>query len=818
MKTTIKNQFFSLLFLCFFSGSLLSSPDLEKKYFADWNHPYGAVLPADFLNQTWATIHSLKSENDFDNPIINNWRQIGPFGSTHIETGARFSGRIVDIEVGNSVQPLVASASGGLWTYLGFLPVCISGDLTSLACGAFATDPNNANIVLLGTGEPSVRGGTGLYRSTNSGNLWTKINMGTDPDGFYKIKYQTSSIVHMSTTLGYYRSTNSGINWVKTLDGNITDFDYSTASPSVIYAGKKGDGVYKSTNGGVNWSKVTTPGMPTTDVGRTAVSVGTSNTNRIAVSIVKQSDNTTHGVYLSENNGASWSNQSPPEAFHGRQGWYNNVISICPSNSNIILVGGVRLWRTVYFGKTWTQIDDDNVHADQHAMEWAPNGTTLYLGNDGGLTVSSNQGSTFSTLTNYFPITQYVNIDIGLSNRGVIYGGSQDNGITGTTNGGISWIFTKGGDGGGIAIDPFSSLYIYATSGYWLGSWAFLRYKSTNQGLTWTETNTGVDPSDQWYTKMRSDRNTPLKLYHNSSGFVYTSADNGSSWTKLNNTSFPADINDISVTKYSPSGTVIYAALNSTTSGQRLRVYDGGTFYERSTGLPSGEYIRRVATHITNNTTAYALINGFSNGQKIFKTTNKGVNWVNITGDLPDVPLGDLVPHLTDNNKLYLGTQMGCYRTTNAGVNWHRWNNGMPEANIVTEMKWIDSTLQNGKFYVVAGTFGRSIWVRDISGDDPIGIVPVSNNIPERFQLNQNYPNPFNPVTNIIFDVAKTTDVKLVIYDLLGKEVETLVNKQMQPGTYKTDWNAAEFPSGIYFYKLTTEDGFVETKKMILVK
>jgi hypothetical protein len=142
----------------------------------------------------------------------------------------------------------------------------------------------------------------------------------------------------------------------------------------------------------------------------------------------------------------------------------------------------------------------------------------------------------------------------------------------------------------------------------------------------------------------------------------------------------------------------------------------------------------------------------------------------------------------------------------------------MPEANIVTEMKWIDSTLQNGKFYVVAGTFGRSIWVRDISGDDPIGIVPVSNNIPERFQLNQNYPNPFNPVTNIIFDVAKTTDVKLVIYDLLGKEVETLVNKQMQPGTYKTDWNAAEFPSGIYFYKLTTEDGFVETKKMILVK
>jgi photosystem II stability/assembly factor-like uncharacterized protein len=829
MKTKLKILFLliftaAFLFMAVSINSQESSPDREKWYFEQWNYPYGAVLPQNMVKNLWRSVYALPNETALDNQPPNSWRLIGPYGSTVQSSNAKFSGRILDIEVGNSVNPIVATASGGLWTYFGFLPVSISDNLTSLVCGAFTTDPLDASRILLGTGEPSVRNGTGLYRSTNSGASWVEIELEDSPSGFYKIQHQgfITSFVHLASNTGYYRSTNNGLNWVRTLSGNITDFDFHPSTPSTIYCCKKTDGIYKSTNAGVNWVKVTTPGMPTTNVGRSSISVGISNSSRVAVNMSKSSDDNMHGIYLSENDGATWSNLSPPENIHGNQGWYNNMIGICPTNSNIIIAGGVTLWRTVNFGSSWTEVADPDVHADQHTMEWSSDGNSVYLGNDGGLAVSTNQGSTFSTLTNYFPVTQYVNFDIGVSNRGVIYGGSQDNGITGTTNGGETWLFTMGGDGGGVAVDHFSALNIYVTRGVLSGNWAFRRYKSTDKGLTWNGIDNGIDPSEQWYTKIRSNRSSPLVLYHNSGSYVYTSVNEGDNWTKLNNISFPAGVSNIDVTKNVGGNTVVYASLNSSITGQRLRVYDGGSFAERSSGLPLNKLVRSVATHINNNTTAYALINGFSSGEKIYRTTNRGVNWANITGDLPDVPLGDMVAHPSNINNLYLGTQMGCYRTTNAGVNWHRWNNGMPDAAIVTEMKWIDSTVENGRFYVVAATYGRSIFVRDISGDDPIGITNISGDIPTRYSLSQNYPNPFNPVTKIRFDIpagsgSQSVNVKLIIYDALGREVRKLTNQNLKPGRYEVDWDASSYTSGIYFYKLETGN-FRDTKKMLLVK
>lgn len=796
-----------------------SSPELEKYYFEQWNYPYGAEIPVDKLNQIWEQIRSLQSEPVSDNMPVNSWRLIGPYGSVHVNSSARFSGRILDIEAGNTINPVVATASGGLWSYFGFIPYSLSDDINSLVCGSFATNPSNANIILLGTGEPGVRSGTGLYRSTNSGGSWVKINLPSEPSGFFKIRFANNSaaIVHAATSSGYFRSTNGGLNWVSLLSGSITDIAVNPSNSSIVYAGKWGDGVYKSTNGGLNWAKVTTTGMPTSNVGRVALTIGTSNSNKVYTSIARDDNSHTLGVYVSTNEGASWANVTPPEDYMGNQGWYDNIIGVCPANSNIVITGGVTLWKSTNSGSSWTEISDPDIHADQHAIEWDSEGNTVYIGNDGGLARSTDQGVSFSTGINYFPITQYVNFDIGVSNRGVIYGGSQDNGITGTTDGGLTWNFTMGGDGGGVAIDPISSLYIYCTRGVLSGNWSFKRYRSTDKGFTWSAVDNGVDPSDQWYTKMRSDRTNPVRLYTNSGPYVYSSTDQGSNWVKLNNSPFPAEIYSIDVSKNTGGGAVVYASLNSSTTGQRLRVYDGGSFFERSSGLPLNVKVRGVATHISNSNTAYAIMNGYSAGQKVYKTTNRGVNWTNISGNLPDVTMGDLVPHPSNSNYLYVGTQMGCYKTTNNGVNWMRWNNGMPEASIVTEMKWIDSTIENGRFYVAAATYGRSIYVRDVSGDDPIGIVKISGEIPGKFKLEQNYPNPFNPVTNIKFSLPKNEFVKIEVFDLNGKVISVPLNRQMSAGEYNLDFDASHLSSGVYFYRIKAGN-FSQSKKMLLIK
>ncbi len=98
-----------------------------------------------------------------------------------------------------------------------------------------------------------------------------------------------------------------------------------------------------------------------------------------------------------------------------------------------------------------------------------------------------------------------------------------------------------------------------------------------------------------------------------------------------------------------------------------------------------------------------------------------------------------------------------------------------------------------------------------------LGITQTSTEIPASFSLSQNYPNPFNPMTKIKFQMSNESFANLIIYDVLGNEVATLVNQQLQPGTYEVEWNASAYPSGVYFYRLETES-FVETKRMVLIK
>lgn len=119
------------------------------------------------------------------------------------------------------------------------------------------------------------------------------------------------------------------------------------------------------------------------------------------------------------------------------------------------------------------------------------------------------------------------------------------------------------------------------------------------------------------------------------------------------------------------------------------------------------------------------------------------------------------------------------------------------------------------RWYTLRGARVNGVKYGDTSGVTGINI--ISSQIPEVFSLNQNYPNPFNPSTKIQFSLPKASNTKLIIYNLLGAEVSELVSGDLQPGIYEIEWNAGEYASGIYFYKLLTND-FIETKRMILMK
>jgi hypothetical protein len=145
----------------------------------------------------------------------------------------------------------------------------------------------------------------------------------------------------------------------------------------------------------------------------------------------------------------------------------------------------------------------------------------------------------------------------------------------------------------------------------------------------------------------------------------------------------------------------------------------------------------------------------------------------------------------------------------------------------------------NGTFYIFRGWSGsgpNSYTSTDSTGNDSavsilirntivetaiwtvmIGIENISTEIPKEYKLYQNYPNPFNPQTNINFDIVKAGIVKITIYDLLGREVETIINQDMSPGRYKIDFSAINYASGLYIYKITSNE-FVDVKKMLIVK
>jgi hypothetical protein len=299
-----------------------------------------------------------------------------------------------------------------------------------------------------------------------------------------------------------------------------------------------------------------------------------------------------------------------------------------------------------------------------------------------------------------------------------------------------------------------------------------------------------------------------------------------------------------------------------------LKSTDGGFGYiSVNNGIPANSWVRALAL-APGGQIAAATTNG------VFISTNNGTNWTKVSG----IPAADTIVSLefdnssavdggskllmgTDNKSIYESLEqseylfallffifsegnsevadmrmiLGMYLaseypkdttgggvsiSTNGGANFTRVNEGLPNNPKTSALgTMVNQRLDNVDILeTYVGLFentnnGAKIYKRSF----PIGIQQISSEIPNNFSLLQNYPNPFNPMTKIKFNLSKTSNVNITVFDVLGSHITTLVNEKLGAGEYETEWNANNMPGGVYFYKLETES-FTETKKMILVK
>jgi len=306
-------------------------------------------------------------------------------------------------------------------------------------------------------------------------------------------------------------------------------------------------------------------------------------------------------------------------------------------------------------------------------------------------------------------------------------------------------------------------------------------YISTNYGSNW---NSSL-PNWNSFLSLASNNNY---VFAGGWGGVWYTLNNGANW-------YQTSLSGITIYSLTTNGNNIYAGSDG--NGVYLSTNNGLNWVQTTLTNQKVYSIAVFDNNIFAGTAGYLTENG------IFLSTNNGNTWTQTI--INNIPVYSLTRY---GNNIFAGTNSGIYLSTNIGLNWNQINegfNGIP--NIQSLL------IANGFIYV--GTYQNAVYRRPLS--DVIGIQNISTEIPSSYSLGQNYPNPFNPMCNVQFTMCNAGKVKIVVYDVQGREVQTLVDERLNAGTYEMKFDGSMLTSGVYFYRMVTE-GFSETRKMLLIK
>jgi photosystem II stability/assembly factor-like uncharacterized protein len=787
------------------------------------------------------------------------YRSIGP---------TSMGGRICDVAgiPGDISTVYVASCSGGLWKTVngGVNWKPIFENQSVLSIGAIAIDPKNPEVIWVGTGEANARNsvsfGNGVYKSLDGGKTWRHMGL-PDSRSISRVAINplNTNIVYVAALghnsgpneeRGVFMTTDGGETWTKSFyldaEHGASDLDINPLNPNIVYAamwrferrpwkfvsGSDKTGIYRSTDAGKTWNRLT-EGL-TRNWGRVGVRVAPGNPNVVYV-VAESNDGT---LYRSDDGGDHFRMITKDPKVVGR-GLYYSHVTVDPTDENRVFAIAMSLFSTIDGGHTWKRIAA-RTHGDYHAVWVDPkNPSRIWIGEDGGIAVSYDRAETFEFVNN-IPLGQFYQITA--DNRQPFYhlfGGLQDNGThTGPSRNrktGIAfddWSMVSWGDGFHAINHPDDpDLYLSENQG---------------GGIVRTNMRTGdqqdVSPQPRRNDggpvnelKYRFNWNAPIvasphdkNTVYFGSNVVFKSTDFGKNWTSISGdltTNDPAKIGSVGTvwvenTTAEYHCTVIRIAESPVKAGNlwagtddgNLQVTtDGGVHWTNVVanvpGVPKFAEISSIAPSRTAAGTVYAAFehHWFDDLHPyIYKTTDNGATWTNISGNLPSNAYVWVVREDPRSpNLLYAGTELGLFVSNTGGTNWFKLHlkNMPPVAVRDLQVHPRDNDL-------ILGTHGRSIWIFDDASViqqmseatlsqpavlfDPRPGLRFTQYRQSGYGLGDKKflgPNPpyGSPVTYYLRD--KIPSIKLEVLDGAGKVIRTIAKAPAEAGVNRIYWD-----------------------------
>jgi photosystem II stability/assembly factor-like uncharacterized protein len=760
-----------------------------------------------------------------------SWQAMGPHN-----TGGRTL--CIAFNPVNGKTIYAGSASGGLWRSYdlgeGTTWHRVETGFPVLGVSSVVIDPNDTNVMYIGTGEvynlagagdsPVLRAqrgtyGIGILKTTDGGSTWSKSLDWTYQQrtgvNMMRMDPTDSDVIWAGTTEGVMKTTDGGLNWVNVMDTLMcTDLVINHEHPDTVFAafgnfGSIGKGIYRSFDGGQNWTQMS--GLPTTFQGKIRLDIYKQDPSIVYASIGNGFDQSNGATWLcrTSDHGDNWTVVSQND-YSRWQGWFAHDVAIHPTDSNYLILVGINVHRSINGGSVQAQVASGSggllgtppivgpdggatyVHSDNHDVEFHPlHPDTIYIASDGGIYRSLNGGGGYESVNGGYQTTQFYNgtssstLDSNLS-----MGGLQDN-TTVKFSGSKAWTRMIGGDGGWSHIDPYDDDIMYA-------SWQYLRIRvSSDKGNSWL----GIDPPGLgdpcvFIAPYRVSHSTPSVIYAGRDK-VYKSVNSGTTWNTVNGGQAidgnPLSCMDVSRTNHNVVmiGTAPYLA----PPGVHLTT-NGGTSWTDITGNLPNRYPTDIVFDPSDDQIAYITFSGFGSSH-VFKTTDRGTTWQDITDSLPDVPHNAIAVDPLYPWHVYVGNDLGVWYSSTGGGNWQLWGTGLPEAVLA-----IDLHVSPVNRKLRLATHGNGMYQRTLE-DSPVGVEEL---LTEDLKI---YPQPFS---EYFFVESEKKVANIRMFDISAKEIDVQID-HLDVESHRV-YPVDRLSFGTYVLQIIYADGSIERRKI----